>query len=755
MAGDQNQAARGLRLTALGAAAGLALSTALAFGRVFRGREATLKLLAAAALSVGLAAALERRSLLLATLASAALLLVALTWLVFPHTVWNGLPSRETLGALARSLELVGRQARVQVAPTRPLDPLLLAAITAVWTASFSAHALAVRAGSPLLAILPQLALLGFADTVLEDGARPAYALLFLLAALAVVFTDGLRRVRLWGPVWPSPGLRRRRVASATTRGARRVVLLVVGAAVFLPGILPGFGAPSIVDFSTSSGDDVYIDPFVRVAAQLRQEEPKALFEVRSAAPTYLRMLSLDRFDARTGTWTTVDPELATAQTFSSGGLLPLPALNGPSLHQDVRVLTDLVGRWIPVGYPAGAITLSDGDVRYDADRGTAVSTEKLSAGAEYSVESHPLYPTREELDAEVFADPTSYGPETEVPDELASDLRLLSESWAGDPSLPPFERIWNVQQHLRDTREFTYDDRVEPVDDSQALIRFLTVEKRGFCQQYATAMALLVRSLGYPARVVVGFRQGSLKQPGVRLVTTKDAHTWVEVEFPTYGWLTFEPTPTRNAPGANTYLAPPIATGSQGGSGAPTPGGGEGVGLPQLDNVDRLRGRVRGPGGTGLITPSPVPLPEEAFRIGYGLMLRVAGALLALFLLLFPPAKALVRRARLRRAAGDPQTAILATYRLFAGRAADVGFGRGPGETPDEYRRRLRARVVFSDGHLDRLTRIVSLAAYGPRPPDVDSAREARKDARVAIRDVRRTVGPIRRVLGAYRPSI
>ena len=52
----------------------------------------------------------------------------------------------------------------------------MLAAVTAVWTASFSAHALAIRAGSPLLAVLPPIALVGFADTVLDDGARPVYA---------------------------------------------------------------------------------------------------------------------------------------------------------------------------------------------------------------------------------------------------------------------------------------------------------------------------------------------------------------------------------------------------------------------------------------------------------------------------------------------------------------------------------------------------------------------------------------------------
>ena len=61
------------------------------------------------------------------------------------------------------------------------------------------------RAGSPLLAILPPIALLAFADTVLEESVKPLYAVAFLAAALAVVFVDALRRVQGWGPVWTGP----------------------------------------------------------------------------------------------------------------------------------------------------------------------------------------------------------------------------------------------------------------------------------------------------------------------------------------------------------------------------------------------------------------------------------------------------------------------------------------------------------------------------------------------------------------------
>ncbi|MEX2406882.1 MAG: hypothetical protein WD834_06045, partial [Actinomycetota bacterium] len=114
---------------------------------MFVGRVPTLSLIAAALASVLIAGACERRSLGLSLLASAVGLAVALTWIVYPQTGWYGLPTLRTLRAVGRSLEFVAQQAKVQVAPTPPFAPLVLAAITATWTAAFSTHALAIRAG--------------------------------------------------------------------------------------------------------------------------------------------------------------------------------------------------------------------------------------------------------------------------------------------------------------------------------------------------------------------------------------------------------------------------------------------------------------------------------------------------------------------------------------------------------------------------------------------------------------------------------
>ena len=323
MARPEDPTARAQRLIPLAAVGGLAFATALAFGRVFEGRAPTLRLIAAGLMAVGAGWATGRRGLFLATLASAAGLALALTWLVFPQTAWYGLPSIHTVRAIGRSLEFVGQQTRTQVSPSPALPPLMMAAVTAVWAASSSTYTLAIRAGSPMLSVLPPVALVAFADIVLEDGVRPIYAGSFLLAALALVFTDGLRRIRQWGPIWSGP-YRDHTLRAAASRGVRRIALVALGAALVVPWVLPGFRSQALVDFSGSS-DAVRLDPFVSIYASLNRDEPIDLFRVTTdGPPAYWRVVALDSFDG--STWSMTDQSLEGAQEYATPARLRLEA---------------------------------------------------------------------------------------------------------------------------------------------------------------------------------------------------------------------------------------------------------------------------------------------------------------------------------------------------------------------------------------------------------------------------------------------
>ena len=767
MAAQQEPTPRAHRLLALGAVGLLAAATAIAFGRVFAGHGATWKLLAAGLASVAVAGLLERRSLLLATLASGLGLLLALAWLVFPQTTWVGLPTRETLGAIRDALERVGEQARVQVAPSLPLAPLLLAAVTAVWTASFSAHALAIRAGSPLLAVLPSVALVGFTDTVMQDGARPGYAIILLSAVLFVSFVDGIRRIRQWGPVW---GPRGRPLSAATGYGARRVATLAVAVSVLVPGILPGFRSLALVDFSTAGGNQVHIDPFVSIKAQLQRRDPINLFQVTSVDASgdpraaYWRLYALDQFDGTT--WRSSDPE------GQQGQILSTPAQVGPSLpfglviDQRYRILTDFVDRWLPMAYPPQIVSVPFGLIRYDPELTAALAPDTFGEGLEYSVRSEVVSPTPEELDAVSVAPSDLLGigvPDryTFVPDDVSPAVRQIAEAWT-ENATTPYRKVLAIQERFVSSGAFRYSLDVRPGADANALVDFLTRTRTGFCQQFAAAMAILVRELGIPARVAVGFRPGS-QSGNAFTVSTEDAHSWVEVLFPGYGWLSFEPTPggwrsplatagsylSPQTPGACPPSQPGCAAGGETTAGAGTTGGGLTGKLQQVEFSVRDEVGRGGRGGAGGTT-----VPDAGYSIPYRLLFLALLALAVLLLVTIPIVKAAWRR-RTVHGARDPDALVLGAYRVFDGEAADLGLGRAAGETLIEHRDRLAAVVRFSDGHLGRLTAAAIRAAYSGRPTTEAEAREVLHDARTAIRDIRSDAGLLRRLRGVYRPGV
>ena len=766
------------RLLGLAAVAALSVATALAFGRVFEGRLPTFELVAVALASVAVAVAFERRGLLLATLASLLGLGIAIAWIVLPQTTWYGIPSLRTLRALGRSLEFVGQQARERVAPTPPLPPLMLAAVTAVWTAAFSSHALAIRAGSPLLAVLPPIALVGFADTVLEDGARPVYAIALLAAAIAVVFADGLRRVRQWGPVWS--GSHAGRLRTTSVRGSRPVALVVIAVAVLVPGLLPGFRSEPLVDLSNSS-DNGSLDPFVSIHAQLSgDQEVRDLFQVRADHPEYWRMYTLDHFDGEN--WTSTNPDGSTGgMPISLPDALPqtdpTPPPGAQSLTQTVRVLDDVPGDGaLPMAQTPVEITESSfGDLMWDATRGQAFVDGGLGSGAGYVVRSQIVVPTAQEVDPLHFATAPNDGPWRQLPGDLDPRISQIAEDWtAGATS--DYRKVLAIQDHFHDG-VFTYSEQVDNIEGQEALYEFLHTTKVGFCQQYAVAEATLLRALGIPARIAIGYQDGALQDDGSYLVTTKDAHAWVEVLFPTYGWLPFDPTPGHGViPNAaqGLYLNP----GSPGPGGAfqppgkanePTPVPPGGPAGPGCENPGRLTPQQRQllcqtenrpehvPGG-GFVPPPSVARPQEPDLSGYSVPYRKIGlgllAAFVLFLIVMPFVKAVMRRRLLRRSR-EPREHVLAAYRVFDGEAADIGLGRREGETIQEHRARLAATIAFSDGHLGRLTSLAAQAAYASEPPSRRDADASVEDAHEAIKDLRKEAGWLRRIAGTYRPGL
>jgi transglutaminase-like putative cysteine protease len=120
---------------------------------------------------------------------------------------------------------------------------------------------------------------------------------------------------------------------------------------------------------------------------------------------------------------------------------------------------------------------------------------------------------------------------------------------------------------------QFTYSE--VPPKESSTLDGFLFETKQGYCQQYSGAMALLLRMAGIPARVVSGFSTGATDlKTGEFVVRDFDAHSWVEVYYPSWGWLTFDPTPADSP--ARSQPADAASSSGNLGRGGPTSFGGD-----------------------------------------------------------------------------------------------------------------------------------------------------------------------------------
>jgi transglutaminase-like putative cysteine protease len=724
-------------LLLLGAASGAV------FGRVFEGGGAAFRLILAGVLAVALADLLRRRHILVSVAVSAGALFLVLTYFVFPDTTWRGLPSVETLRALRDALDVLGREATREVAPAPPLPSLMTASITAVWTAATASHALAVRSRSSLLPLLPPAALLGFAGVVTEEGPRPGYVTALLLAALAVVFAVGVDRLGAWGRI--VPGRRRRSAGSSAFRNAAWIAAGSVVVALLLPGVLPGYGAGSVVRFEGGTGP-ISINPIVDIRPSLRRNPPRELLLVDADLPAYWRMMALDRFDGRL--WTASDLYAQGGSAVRGSQALHGNYRPGVLLSQTIEV-RELATAWLPAAFDPTEIAVGEGDVlRFDREGSVLVRPQGVPEGFTYRVVSNLVAPTADELrsayeNVHIDADST-YAPYLALPPGLPDAIGDMAREIVDDAGAQtPYDQVLAIQEHLRG---FEYDERVTAGHDTNDIVRFLRTTRRGYCEQFAGTMAVLVRTLGLPSRVAVGFLPGNQDIEGRFHVTTKHAHVWPEIYFPGHGWLAFEPTPSRHNPVGASYLVPGADGGGRGGQGGGPGGQDEAPGIQTREEFNAT--------GTSFQEAPEAPSPgEEPAPFPWGAIALALLATVAVVAAFAAAAKAVARRVALSRS-GTPAQAVRRAYRVMEASASDLGLARDRSETLWEYRDRLLRRSQFSDGHLERLTSLAGRAMYSPRPPGPGEARDAAEATRAAVRDLRREAGPVRTIMGAVRPS-
>jgi transglutaminase-like putative cysteine protease len=731
-----------------------------AFGRVFAlptWRPATA---VAALLAITLAAAIRwlRAGAVLATLAS----LVGLASFVYiAFLPADGLvPGPEALAEANALLMEAMTQVREEPAPAPPLSGLVLLTSVGFWVVAHLSHELIVRWARPGLALVPVVALwtVPLAVPQPETPAWPT-ALPFLAAAglLLLLGADGEAARERRAPRLSLSGL---------TVGAGAMVL-----ALLAPGFLPGYDADAWVDLSAPRDPRGY-QPIVDVSDRLQLPEERDVLRVEAPQRTYLRLAGLDAFDGNT--WRLGPPGQASYQPdpdqlHPTRGPLPpeLPAAESTPTFAEVEVLA-LENIYVPAPYqPVEVLGPRRDEMVWSTEGGFLATWDTVEGelageprvgvrqGFSYRIEAERPTPAIEALRAA-----EAQGPDRERLTQLPAayeDLRSEAQRvYAEAGAEADVDRALALQDYFAGAAsDFTYDLEVPPLRGDDALRDFVLESRTGYCEYFATAMAVMLRATDVPARVAVGFLPGEITgepdpEAGEELteftVSTSDAHAWVEVYFPEHGWITFEPTPrddqTQIMPRADDL--------------APTQNERERA-AQELEDADEAEEDEDA--GAEEEQPEEAPGPEE---LAPDELDEDAGAgggdrerrwpLVALAgLLVAAAATALVAgRRRPAHLGTTPPARVLTAQRRLLEEARRYGLARRPAETTRE----VLARWVEEgrvDARADRFAELAAAAAFGELA-DEPVAREAERLGSELEQQLRASVPSRDRMLAPVR---
>ncbi|NOZ29721.1 MAG: transglutaminase domain-containing protein [Chloroflexi bacterium] len=320
------------------------------------------------------------------------------------------------------------------------------------------------------------------------------------------------------------------------------------------------------------------------------------------------------------------------------------------------------------------------------------LSREPLYEGDSYTTRSYISVVDIESLRNAGDAYPTYIAERyLQLPDTLPERVRALAEEiTAGYDNA--YDKATALESYLR---QIEYNDDIPPPPPGMDGVDYFLFDIRaGYCDYYASAMAVMARAVGIPARVASGYAQGEWDEEAqVYRVRELDAHTWVEVYFPGYGWIEFEPTASQppierperppEAPYAN-YTAPPDNSVDQ----EPPP---DDLGLPRDEN----QGPINAPLSSRMAPPW-------------------LGAILAAIVLLVAAIAGVGLRAR-SQARGPRMAGRL--YASLLRWAARLGIALSPAYTPYEQASVIEASLPGSRPHASRITDAYVRDQFSPHP--------------------------------------
>lgn len=664
--------------------------------------------LSAAVLAAGLGVRLARLPALAASLVEVVVWVVLLTAMFGRPTALLGLiPTPATVASVPGLLDAAAEEIRVGVAPVSAATGLSFLLVAAFGALAIVLDHVVLTARMPLLAGVGLVAV-SLIPTIAIPSDVDVWSFVVLAAALLFLLRIDTRARVQADPVARRPRTPRRVGASATALGVAAVAVIV---AVVATPLLPQPG----LRFASggTGGVGTTINPNLELGNDLRQPRDVDVLSVRTTAPSapYLRAVTLSSFDG--SVW---QPDSSdTVPVRDDAPVFDPLVVDGEIAVADWTTDIDvdqLDSPWLPVPYPASTVTGLQGDWLGMPQNRTVVSRSGSTRDQVYEVQSTVARPTLEQIRARPvgggnLGDAVRTLP-ANVPAVIGDTAREVT---AGTQN--PYDALIALQTWFRSS-EFRYSLDA-PVDSGfdgaglDAVADFLQV-RAGYCVHYASAFAVMARTLDMPSRIVVGYLPGSATgTPSdgrtTFVVSSSQLHAWPEVYFEGIGWVPFEPT---NSLGVPTNFA---SSSPNGASNAPA--------TPQQDAAT--------PGAQPSTAPSQDGRVDVGDQDGVGtgagagrgaawVPAAIAGLLVVLLAATPAVVRLVVRRRRLHAArAGDAVSA----WTALREDAVDLGIPSPAAESPRAFAARLVADHGADADALDLLRAALEQVSYAGEAVD------------------------------------
>lgn len=461
------------------------------------------------------------------------------------------LPTPESLERfvrLARSGIDAVAQGQIPVEPSRGLELLVVTGAVVVFLVT---DLLALGLGRAGLAGLPLLGL--WLPTILFE-IDPGLSALVLGGAVYLLLLAVTRpRTRQTARVTPDVG--------PTVAAAAAVAVLAVLAGPIATA-MPFYGAVRLPGAFGAGGIDgplrLSTDLDMRSSLGQRSDRTVLTYTTDATAVGPLRMYTMVDFDGRE--WQRGDRGEDLSQ--ADGLLWPSDVGVVPDELDRLSIrVGDLAQDRLPIPVEPRSVDVP-GTWLYDAGRDEILATGAASTQDttyEVMIAARDLTPATLREDAAGGVIGADAAELAVAESSFTPQVRALAAKITADATTQ-YDQALALQSFFRNVQNFSYDTQVPPAQTEDAVWDFLT-QRTGYCVQYASAMAVMARTLGIPTRLAVGFLPGrpSDEVRGQYVVSGRQAHAWPELYFAGAGWVRFEPTPAVQT-GAPPLYADPFA---------------------------------------------------------------------------------------------------------------------------------------------------------------------------------------------------